>query len=678
MSLLPTAGRLPFCLNNWLKVTSDQWVIQVVKGYRLELTSSPSQWSSPGPLRTRGCHSIDEEVQKLITKGAVKEVPPCMDQFLSQIFLLPKKDGSARLVINLRPLNQFILQAHFKMESLGMMRDLLREGDWMASIDLKDAYLSVTIWEGHRKYLRFPWKDTIYEFQCLPFGLSSAPRVFTKLLKPVLARLRQQGIRLIMYLDDMLVMAQYKEELEGHLSQITSLLEDLGFVVNREKSQLIPTQIIQYLGFRVDSKEMKVRLSEEKATQIMSSCTRAREKGSISVRDLARLIGKMTATLPAIFPAPLWYRELQRLKNQALQRTQSFETPVRLNQEAVLELDWWSIKRNLIEGKSISAQEPDLIMETDASMLGWGAVCQGVRTGGLWSQTEGKNHINYLELLAAMFAVKAFTKDRRNILIHLRMDNRTAVFYVNRMGGTRSPVLSRLAIQLWRWCLERNLSITAEYLPGVDNCVADEESRAVQSTSEWQLHHPTFQQILATLGSCNIDLFATRLNAQLRQFVSWRPDPDAVGTDALQFLWSNWEGYAFPPFCLIGRCIKKIREDGATLIMVAPVWRSQPWYPALLELLVDFPLILPGIQMLLTDPFNNPHPLITTGQLQLAAWKLSGINSKQREFQAGLPSCWQQVGAGVQTQHTKVPGRDGIAGALNGKLIPFRVLSSHS
>ena len=69
---------------------------------------------------------------------------------------------------------------------------------------------------------------------------------------------------------------------------------------------------------------------------------------------------------------------------------------------------------------------------------------------------------------------------------------------------------------------------------------------------------------------------------------------------------------------------------------------------------------------------------MTTGQLQLAAWKLSGIDSKQMEFKAKLHSSWQQGGAKAQTQHTKVLGRDGIAGALNGKLIPFRVLSSHS
>ena len=252
------------------------------------------------------------------------------------------------------------------------------------------------------------------------------------------------------------------------------------------------------------------------------------------------------------------------------------------------------------------------------------------------------------------------------------------MFYVNRMGGTRSPVLSSLAIQLWQCSLERNLSITAKYLPGVDNCVADEESRVIQSTAEWQLHQPIFQQILETLGNCNIDLFATRLNAQLKQFVSWRPDPDSVGANGLQLPLNGWDEYALLPFCLIGKYIKKVREDRASLILVAPVWRSQPWYPALLDLLVDFPLMLPQLPKLLLDPFGIPHPLMATGQLQLAAWKLSGIDNRQREFQAKLPSCWQQDRVIAQFQHAKVLGRDGIAGALNGKLILFQVLSSHS
>jgi len=101
--------------------------------------------------------------------------------------------------------------------------------------------------------------------------------------------------------------------------------------------------------------------------------------------ELARLIGKLTATLPAIFPAPLWYRELQQPKNQAFQSSHSFEASVLLTQEALLELDWWSSKMSLVNGKKILTQELDMVMETDASMLGWGAVCNGTRTGGLWN-----------------------------------------------------------------------------------------------------------------------------------------------------------------------------------------------------------------------------------------------------------------------------------------------------
>ena len=347
----------------------------------------------------------------------------------------------------------------------------------------------------------------------------------------------------------------------------------------------------------------------------------------------------MTAALPAIFPAPLWYRELQHIKNQAMQKFQSFEGLVTLTQEALLELEWWSTKMNLVNGKSLLTLDLDMIVETDASMLEWGAVCKGVQIGGLWSQVEQRNHINYLELLAATFAVKVFTKNKQNVQVHLRMDNRTAVFYVNRMGGTRS--MSRLAILLCQWCLERNLFLSAEYLPGVDDCVADRESRVIHSSAEWQLHQGAFQQIMATFGKCTVDLFASRLNAQLEQFVSWRPDPNAIGTDALQLSWDRWMVYAFPSFCLIGRCLTKAREEKTSLVLGEPIWRSQPWYPALLELLIDRPLILSEDPELLMDPFGNPHPLVVAGQLQLAASCLEII--RQRQFATGISGGTSQL-----------------------------------
>ena len=145
----------------------------------------------------------------MVLKGAITQVQAdTEDGFLSSIFLVPKKDGGHRPIINLKRLNNFIPHHHFKMEGIHMLKDLLRQGDLMAKIDLKDAYFVVPINGPDRKYLRFRWKEKTYQFNCLPFGLSCAPWVFTKITKAATSVLREMGIRLIVYIDDMLIMAE--------------------------------------------------------------------------------------------------------------------------------------------------------------------------------------------------------------------------------------------------------------------------------------------------------------------------------------------------------------------------------------------------------------------------------------------------------------------------------------
>ena len=135
----------------------------------------------------------------------------------SQLFLVPKKDGGQRPVINLRALNKYIQVDHFKMEGFHMVKELVRPQDWVMKVDLKDAYFLVPIHPDHHKYLQFQWEAQIYQFCCLPFGLSCAPTVFTKLMKPVVAFLRERGMRLIIYLDDMLVICNSQEELRENV-----------------------------------------------------------------------------------------------------------------------------------------------------------------------------------------------------------------------------------------------------------------------------------------------------------------------------------------------------------------------------------------------------------------------------------------------------------------------------
>ena len=404
------AGRLGHFLPNWRRITNDPTILEMIRGYKLEFTSTPVQSTVRRPLQfsCSETEKIDLEISALLEKEALHVVKPVSDQFISNLFLVPKRDGKSRPVINLKDLNTFLQYDHFKMEGIHLLRDLLQPHDWLGKIDLKDAYFVIPIWKNQRKYLRFLWKDTLLEFACLPFGLAVAPRLFTKVMKPVVALLRRAGIRLIIYLDDLLFMNQSQVGLEQDMATARYLLENLGFVVNFEKSCFVPTQQLEFLGFLVNSRDMTLLLPDCKVEAIKAHCLGLLARQDVSVRELSQLIGKLTASIQAIFPAPLHYRSLQHLKHQALAQQKGFDATIALSSEAREELHWWSAHLDAWNGRALLRPAPDLVIETDASRKGWGAVCQGVRTGGLWSQMKRTLHINCLELLAGSFAVKSF------------------------------------------------------------------------------------------------------------------------------------------------------------------------------------------------------------------------------------------------------------------------------
>jgi hypothetical protein len=169
-----------------------------------------------------------------------------------------------------------------------------------------------------------------------------------------------------------------------------------------------------------------------------------------------------------------------------------------------------------------------------------------LRTEGPWTKEERKEHINFLELLAALKALQCFTATARDTTIELRMDNTSAVSYVNRMGGCKSANLCSIALEISKWCECRNLSLCAVFVPGVTNILADAESRRPLSSGDWKLGPQSFKTIQA-IWEVEVDLFASSWNAQLPIFVSRFPQPGAWKTDALSLSWKALAGYCFPP-----------------------------------------------------------------------------------------------------------------------------------
>ena len=313
-----------------------------------------------------------------------------------------------------------------------------------------------------------------------------------------------------------------------------------------------------------------------------------------------------------------------------------------------------------------------MVITSDASKMGWGATHGNLSTNGRWSKQESALHINVLELKATFLAEQAFLKNQSNLAVKLHLDNTTAVTYINNQGGTRSTSLTSLTLQLWKWCLQHNILITAEHLPGVPNVRADRDSRTFIDSSDWKLQPEIIQ---CFLKNREIDLFATSLTNQLKSCVSWRPDPQAVATDAFSTDWSQLKGYAFPPFNLIPQTLMKVISNNANIVLVAPIWQTQHWWPLLLQLVVQLPVLLPASPTLLQDPFNPKaiHPMYP--RLRLAVWTISNNFAQQQAFRQELPVFYPRLHASPPTNHMIMHGQNGTAGVIEGKLIQFQPLS---
>ena len=201
-------GQTHLYLKNWRKITQNKSVLDIVKGYKILSVQKPTQTYHPQTQPTDPIEDllISSEISHLLEKGAIEEVDMSQLHYSNSLFLVAKRSGRERPVINLRPLDRFVPNQKFRMESILLLKDILKPNSFLTKIDLKDAFYSIPIAKKSRKYLQFIYHNKLYQFCVLPFGISTAPRVFSKILKPVnIALLRTRGISLIIYLDDLLI-----------------------------------------------------------------------------------------------------------------------------------------------------------------------------------------------------------------------------------------------------------------------------------------------------------------------------------------------------------------------------------------------------------------------------------------------------------------------------------------
>lgn len=504
--------------------------------------------------------------------------------------------SKARLVIDLSPLNAFLSPPRFTYETLSLLGDLLppQEDLRLIKYDLTAGFHHIDIRLSDQAYLGFHWGGTDYVFRSLPFGLSSAPHAFTTLLRALASRWRAFGLRIILYIDDGLLVAR----LESIFSQRDRLLTDLshaGLLINLKKSLLEPVTRAPFLGFDVDVASRRFYLPDTKAHAIRSLLLSSAALSSISGRQLLRLAGKLLSTGTATGSLAYTYTRYMFAAANPPHLPLDSQRPI--TPAIRSEFDFW-LGLNLTALSvpiSIPPSRIDLQLATDAGDRLWGAVLPslGLRAQGHFSSIpfisipNGPSSSAPLRELYAILAAlqpTTFLAQARGHEVLLRTDSETAHLVLSK-GGTTSPSMHGLALHLFQHCLANSIRLKTMWIPRSANSAADAITHDPDSDA-WHILPSVFTSITTALGRPTSDLFASKVNAKAPIYVTRYFDPAAAWCDAFTRSWNpsvnpliGSRPYLCPPFHLLARTLRKLEEDRAAAILVLPIWARQPWWP---------------------------------------------------------------------------------------------------
>ncbi|CAJ0959122.1 unnamed protein product [Ranitomeya imitator] len=364
------------------------------------------------------------------------------------------------------------------------------------------------------------------------------------------------------YLDDLLIKGLSRRDCSQNLQLTLDTLLRLGWIINYQKSSLIPTQRLEFLGMEFDTSQAQVFLPKEKFLSLRRGVRVLKSPSPLSLRLAMRVLGKMVASMEAVPYAQFHSRPLQLALLSAWDRNSlSLDCPFRLSPRVKQSLSWWTLSTSILRGRAIFL-----------ALIRWESLLSGKP-------------------------------------VRIQSDNTRAVAYINHQRGTRSTQVMAEVAKILRWAEGHVPSLSAVHIPGVDNWEANFLSRQGIVAGEWSLLPAIFNQICQRWGVPDVDLMASRANHKVPQYISRSHDPMAVRCDTLVIPWTQFQmPYLFPPLPLIPRIVKKIKTEGVPVLLVAPDWPRRAWYAELVNMLSDVPWRLPDLPDLLSQgPLFHPN-----------------------------------------------------------------------
>ena len=584
-------GRLRDGLKFWSEIGTHDMIKSVLaNGYFIPFVQiPPPMFFSNNTSALRHHEFVTESVVELLSSGRIQETP-LPSYIVSPLSVSRQSETKKRLILDLSVLNKFVRTQHFKLDEWKTGLQYISPNALLFAFDLKSGYHHIEIAPQHQKYLGFSWvidnAQRFFEFTVLPFGLSSAPYIFTKVLKPLVSHWRSCGIHVAVYLDDGFVVVPREQSSEyEHFDRarrvsdhVRSDLLRAGFIYNIEKSSWSPQPSLVWLGMAWDASNGTLKITNKRITKLIRYINQLLQLPSCYIRDLQSFVGQIISLSPVV-------GNLARFMTRSCQITiasaQNENLHISLEDKCIEELTFWRDNVMHLNSRYIFASpKVHTIMCSDASAVASGAI---ISVGNHiahknWSPSEKTQSSTWRELETMRFAINSFIPLLQNSRVKLFTDSQSAAHIIE--VGSMKHELHSIAIKIFHLCLTHRISLEVQWIPRSLNDQADYISKWVD-TEDWSITDTFFNAINDITDPLTVDCFACYYNTKLPRFFSryWNPGAEAI--DAFAQDWSGENALLVPPVTLIQAALNHLYFCHGRGVLVFPWWPSSSFWPVL-------------------------------------------------------------------------------------------------
>lgn len=533
-------GRLRKNIQFWRDIGASDFILDVLKfGYKIPFYSTPTiTFCKNNKSALSEPEFVSCAIQDLLDRSLIVRCssPP---RVVNPLTVSIQNSGKKRLILDLRNVNKHLWKQSVKFEDLRIALSYLQKGSFMIKFDITSAYHFIEIFEPHTEFLGFSWvrddgQVIFYKFLVLPFGLSSACYIFTKVTRPLIAKWRSEGKLVLTFLDDGLGCASDYEKALLLSNEVKQDLLLSGFIPNANKCVWLPTQVLHFLGAILNSKDGIIMVSEERINKAKLTASQLLHDLKVHrrapVRKVASLVGQvisMTIVIGHVTQIMTRYLSIDILHSL------SWDSYICLSQESIKQIKFWIEQLDNVNSRNIfQSQICSRVVYSDASSLGFAGYEVNTLNGvshGQWSPEESKKSSTWRELFAVYSVLRSLTHVLMNQRVKWFSDNQGVVSIVTK--GSMNEELQEISLDIFKLCLCKSISLEIEWIPRSLNEKADYLSKIVDN-DDWGISLEIFVLIEKQFGKMSIDWFASEYNHKLPRFYSKFWHPSSQGVDA--------------------------------------------------------------------------------------------------------------------------------------------------